>query len=371
MTRSSWTGAAALLLAVAALAVGIVALTRDNGSATATPATVPAATKASATTTSDMPGMDMSGDAMSSHMAAAPTEGVPDATATTGGTLLAPRLDNGVYVFDLVAKPVRWNILPDVKITAWSYNGIVPGPELRVPFGAKVRVHIKNQLPEATTVHWHGIAVPNAMDGIPDLTQQPIEVGGTFTYEFTAIPAGRDSKGGTFMYHSHFDEDRQVGLGLSGAFIIDPPVKPAYDIERTLLLAEWKVDPATGATRPPMEMEGMLPNYFTINGKSFPATQTISVKRGQRVLLRLVGAGQFTHPMHLHGTDFRIVAKDGHPVSGTPQAADVVQVAPGERVDIAFTATEPGKWLFHCHIGHHLTNNGKGPGGLLTVVDVA
>jgi len=117
-------------------------------------------------------------------------------------------------------------------------------------------------------------------------------------------------------------------------------------------------------------MEGSLPNFFTLNGKSFPATETIEAKRGDRVLLRLVGGGQFEHPMHLHGTDFRIVAKDGHPVE-QPPAADVVQVSPGERYDIAFTATEPGKWVFHCHIGHHLTNDGDDPGGLILVVDVA
>ena len=355
--RPSWIGAAALLLAAVALPVAIVAAVRAGNSA------APAAISPG--------GMAMGGAAMSTHMAAAPLDGVPDATATTGGTRLAPRLLNGVYIFDLVAKPVLWEILPGTRVTAWSYNGIVPGPELRVPFGARVRVNVKNELPEPTTVHWHGIAVPNAMDGVPDVTQKAIPRGGSFTYEFAAIPAGRDSQGGTFMYHSHYDEDRQVGLGLSGALIIDPPAGgPRYDVERTLLLAEWNLDPASGATRPPMEMEGVLPNYFTINGKSFPATETIKVRRGQRVLLRLVGAGQFTHPMHLHGTDFRIVAKDGHPVSGAPQAADVVQVAPGERYDIAFTATEPGKWVFHCHIGHHLTNNGEGPGGLLLVVDV-
>ena len=143
------------------------------------------------------------------------------------------------------------------------------------------------------------------------------------------------------------------------------------DVERTIMINEWKLDAATGETSPPMEMEGAFPNFFTLNGKSFPATETIAVKQGDRVLLRLVGAGQFEHPMHLHGTDFRVVAKDGHPVRESAQVnADVVQVAPGERYDIVFTATEPGKWVFHCHIGHHLTNNGADPGGLILVVDV-
>lgn len=359
-SRSSfWLAAAALLIAAVALPVALVAAVRagDGSSSSATGIS--------------MGGMNMSGgSAMSDHMAAAPMEGVPNAKANRGGTPLPHTEQNGVWVFNLEAKPVLWEIIPGTRVTAWTYNGLVPGPEIRVPYGQRVRIEVKNSLPEATTAHWHGIAVPNAMDGVPDLTQAPIEPGGIFTYEFDAIPAGRDSKGGTFFYHSHFDEDRQVGLGLSGTFIIDAPDAPRYDVERTIAINEWNLHPASGATRPPMEMEGMLPNYFTLNGKSFPATETIEVKRNQRVLLRLVGAGQFTHPMHLHGTDFEVVAKDGHPLAA-PYKADVLQVAPGERFDIAFTATEPGKWAFHCHIGHHLTNDGASPGGLMLVVDVS
>jgi len=352
-----WIAAAAIFSAALALALAVVAIVRagDDGA--------PAA--------ADQVGMGM-GDSMAGHGAAAPMENVPDATATRGGEVLKPRIENGVWVFELETRPVRWEILPGTKVTAWTYNGVVPGPEIRVPYRTRVRVVVKNSLPEPTTVHWHGIAVPNAMDGVPGVTQDPIEPGETFRYEFEAIPAGRDSRGGTFLYHSHFEEDRQVGLGLSGAFVIEEPDSVAYDVERTVMIGEWNLDPATGVTRPPMEMEGSFPNFFTLNGKSFPATETIRAKRGDRVLLRLVGAGQFEHPMHLHGTDFRVVAKDGHPVPETAQYGnDVIQVAPGERYDIAFTATEPGKWVFHCHIGHHLTNNGEDPGGLILVLDVS
>ncbi len=350
-----WLAAVALLVAAVALPVALVAAIRsgDNSS--------------TATAESSMGGM--STGSMSDHMAAAPTVGVPNATANAGGTPLAHTVAGGVWVFKLEAKPVLWQILPGTRVTAWTYNGLVPGPQIRVLYGQRVRIVVTNSLPEPTTTHWHGIAVPNAMDGVPGVTQKPIQPGSSFTYEFNAIPAGRDSKGGTFFYHSHYDEDRQVGLGLSGAFIIDPPNDTAYDVERTIAINEWTLDPSTGATRPPMDMEGMLPTYFTLNGKSFPATETVEVKRGQRVLFRLIGAGQFVHPMHLHGTDFAVVAKDGHPLA-TPYKADVVQVAPGERYDIAFTATEPGKWAFHCHIGHHLTNNGASPGGLMLVVNV-
>ncbi len=351
-----WLAAAALLVAAVALPLALVAVVRagDDPSPSST----------------SMGGMGMSGGAMVEHMQAAPTDGVPKATASTGGAPLGHTVRDGAWVFTLETKPVLWEILPGRRVTAWTYNGIVPGPQIRVPYGQRVRIVVTNSLPEATTVHWHGIAVPNAMDGVPDLTQKPIEPGGSFTYEFTAIPAGRDSKGGTFFYHSHSDEDRQVGLGLSGTFLIDPPAAPRYDVEKTIAINEWNLDPSTGATRPPMEMEGMLPNFFTLNGKSFPATETIEAERGQRILLRLVGAGQFVHPMHLHGTDFEVIAKDGHPLA-VPYKADVLQVAPGERYDVAFTATEPGKWAFHCHIGHHLTNDGASPGGLMLVVDVS
>ncbi|MDQ3669059.1 MAG: copper oxidase [Actinomycetota bacterium] len=255
---------------------------------------------------------------------------VPVAAAERGGQLLQPKPEGGVWNFDLVATPVRWEILPDVRVTAWTYNGTVPGPELRIPYGQRVRIRVKNELPEPTTVHWHGIAVPNAMDGVPDVTQKAIEPGGWFTYEFRAIPAGRDSKGGTFLYHSHQDEDRQLGLGLAGPLVIEPPNRERYDVERTVMIGEWNLDPETGETRPAMDMDRMLPNFFTLNGKSFPATEIVSVGRGDRVLLRLIGAGQFTHPMHLHGTDFRVVAKDGHPLA-TPFAADTIQIGSGER----------------------------------------
>lgn len=349
---------AGLLVATIALALAFVSVVRSGDSTAAA---------------GGMDGMSMAmggSGSMAEHMAPAPMDGVPDATASRGGTPAAYTVVDGVWVFRLEAKPVRWSILPGRRVTAWAYDGIVPGPEIRVPYGQRVRIEVKNSLPDPTTVHWHGIDVPNAMDGVPGVTQAAIEPGGTFTYEFDAVPAGRDSAGGTFFYHSHVDEDRQVGLGLSGAFVIEPKGGGApYDVEKTIVIAEWNLNAATGETRPAMEMEGMLPNFFTLNGKSFPATETVRVRRGQRVLFRLIGAGSFTHPMHLHGTDFAIVAKDGHPVK-SPLKADVVQVASGERYDIAFTPDRPGKWIFHCHIGHHLTNDGEGPGGLLMVVDV-
>lgn len=347
-----WTAVGALFVAAAALAVAIAAAVRASDETNSVP------------TTSGM------GHGVEGHGAPVSGDDVPTATESDGGQVLRHSMVDGIRTYELVARPVQWSILPGTRVVAYSYNGTVPGPEIRVPYGERARVVVRNELSDPTTVHWHGIAVPNDMDGVPGLTQEPIAPGDSFTYEFDAIPAGRGPSGGTFMYHSHFQEDRQVGLGLAGTLVIEDPQAVRYDVERTIVISEWALDTATGQTRPPMEFDGSFPNFFTLNGKSYPATETIAVRRGDRVLLRLVGAGQFEHPMHLHGTNFRIVAKDGFPVR-EPLAADVVQVAPGERYDIAFTATEPGSWIFHCHIGHHLTNDGADPGGLILVVDVS
>jgi FtsP/CotA-like multicopper oxidase with cupredoxin domain len=173
------------------------------------------------------------------------------------------------------------------------------------------------------------------------------------------------------MYHSHYESDVQVGLGLYAPFIIDPkePVEPQADIDVMLMLSEWRA--SNGQTFAAMPMAGMEPNYFTINGKAFPATETIKARVGQRIRLRLAGIGQFVHPMHLHGVPFKIVATDGHPVPEAAQLTkDTVSVAPGERYDVEFVAAEPGEWMLHCHIPHHTTNNGDEPGGLMLVVHV-
>ena len=192
----------------------------------------------------------------------------------------------------------------------------------------------------------------------------------TFTYEYTARQAG------TYFYHTHDNADRQQTLGLYGALIIDPKdtsKTPPYDLEYVIQLQEWLE--REGYTYPSMLMEGGLPNYFTINGKAFPATDTIRMKVGQKIRLRFIGTNSnFIHPMHVHGGPFKIIETDGIPV---PEAAqiekDTVNVAPGERYDVIWTAREPGKWLIHCHILHHTTNNNveeHGGGGLTMVIDV-
>lgn len=293
-----------------------------------------------------------------------PDEGVPPATENQGAQPLEYKLENGVKVFNLTAKPVKWPITGDTTVTAWTYNGTVPGPLIRVNEGDTVRVILKNELPEATSIHWHGIPVPNNQDGVaePAVTQRPIMPGETYTYEFVAKPAG------TFMYHSHVQTDRQIPIGLSAPFIIDPPGAKTYDKDFVMVLNEWQVrDGKTYAAMPGMNE----PNYFTVNGKAYPDIPTINVKQGERVRVRLIGAGQFEHPMHLHGMSFKIVATDGNPVPEVAQLTkDTIPVHPGERFDIEFTADNPGQWAFHCHILHHVTSDNVEPGGLLFLVNV-
>ena len=329
---------------------------------------VPAASEPVTDTMSgmDMTGHDMAGHDMSGHdMDAILTTGVPDAAVPAGAQPLDYVLDGDTKVFTLTAEVVQWPIMEGVTMTAYTYNGMVPGPLLRVTEGEKVRVVLQNQLPEATSIHWHGVMVPNSMDGVAGLTQSAVQPGETFTYEFVAKPAG------SFMYHSHTAGDKQVALGLYAPIIIDPaqPESAAPDVDVVMMLSEARV--VDGQTYAAMPMAGAEPNYFLINGKAFPATETIAVKKGDRVRIRFMGIGQLVHPMHLHGMPFKIVATDGYPVPEAAQLTkDTVLVAPGERYDVEFVASEPGQWMLHCHILHHTTNDGVEPGGLMMVFDV-
>jgi FtsP/CotA-like multicopper oxidase with cupredoxin domain len=288
-----------------------------------------------------------------------------------GDQPLEPRIENGVKVFDLDVSVIKWNILPNEQVMAYAFNHQVPGPRIRITEGDRVRFNVTNHLPEATSVHWHGLVLPNAMDGAADVTQAPIAPGQTFVYEFTTQQAG------TYFYHSHREPDRQQALGMYGALIIDPrnaPDLPAYDLDYPIQLQEWLE--RDGYTYPAMLMEGALPNYFTINGKSYPATDTIQMHVGQKIRLRFIGSNNnFIHPMHVHGGPFTIVETDGNPV---PLAArlvkDTVNVGPGERYDVIWEARQPGQWLVHCHIPHHMTNNNveeQGGGGLALIINVS
>jgi FtsP/CotA-like multicopper oxidase with cupredoxin domain/uncharacterized membrane protein len=287
-----------------------------------------------------------------------------------GDQPLQARVESGVKVYDLEMAVTRWNILPYVRVAAYTFNGQVPGPRIRITEGDRVRFLVRNSLPEPATVHWHGLILPNGMDGPADITQAPIPPGGSFTYEFTANQAG------TFFYHSHANPERQQGLGLYGALIIDPrqPTPVRYDKELVVQLQEWLYK--NGYTFPSMPMDGMQPNFFTINGKAYPETETVRLRVGERLLVRFIGSQSgFIHPMHIHGGPFTIVATDGVLIPEDARVTkDTVNVGPGERYDVIWEAREPGKWLLHCHINHHTTNDNReeqGAGGLTLIIDVS
>lgn len=290
---------------------------------------------------------------------------------TPGGQPLEPAIENGVKVFKLDASVIRWAILPKVSVDAFAFNGQVPGPTLRFKQGDRVRIEVTNHLPESTSVHWHGLILPNVMDGPAMITQAPIENGQQYRYEFTAVQSG------TYLYHSHDHIDRQQSLGLYGALIIDPAVDDAAlhaDHEYTLQIQEWLM--REGLTYPAMPMDGAMPNYFTINGRAYPSTDVIHMKLGETLKVRFIGSNNgFIHPMHIHGGPFTVVARDGETLPESARfKADTINVGPGQRYDVIWPALKPGKWLIHCHIGHHTTNNNaemQGGGGLMVVIEVA
>jgi FtsP/CotA-like multicopper oxidase with cupredoxin domain len=262
-------------------------------------------------------------------------------TKGKGNLPLEPTVENGVKVWNLTVDEIDWETVPGKVEKVRAYNKMVPGPILRATEGDKVRVNFKNNLTESTTVHWHGITVPNSQDGVGFLTQDPIRPGGTWSYEFTL----RNS--GSHMYHSHHNSMDQVNRGLLGAFIVDPKDKasyPKYDREFVMVLNDSLLG-------------------FTINGKGFPATDALVVKKGERVLVRWLNEGMMNHPMHLHGMPMQVFAQDGYALAA-PYKCDTLDVPPGNRFDTIIEATEPGAWAFHCHILSHA----ESPAGLFGLV---
>jgi len=279
----------------------------------------------------------MSGDEMAKAHETS-TKAFPATTEGLGNQVLQPTMDGSVKVFTVTAKQVRWEVSPGVFQDAFAYNGTVPGPQIRVRVGDRIRVVLDNQLSQPTVIHFHGVTVPNAMDGVPYITQDPVFPGASFVYEFTVV-----NSPGTYLYHSHFNSAEQVGRGLFGAFIIEPRA-PSWDIEYTELISDG-------------------PLGYTIDGKSFPATQPLTAKLGQDVLIRLANAGELLHPFHLHGYHFTVVAQDGEQLTA-PFKADTLVVAPGETFEVLVHADQPGAWAFHCHILSHV----EGPEGMFGMV---
>ena len=297
-----------------------------------------------ATTHEHHAGMDMSANNASDELMAQRTKSFPAETEGVGALPLEPTvLPDGTKRFDLTAEIVKWEVEPGKTVDAWAYNGVVPGPTIHVEVGDHVQLVVKNDLPQSTSVHVHGVLIPNAMDGVPDITQDPIKPGETFTYDFVT----REPMVG--IYHSHHHGEKQVPDGLFAPFLV----------------GEMVVPPGVAVSQEiPMVLNDAGVIGFSLNGKSFPATAPIVASRGEWVMIHYFNEGLQGHPMHLHGMKQLVIAKDGYPLE-TPYSADTVAVSPGERYTVLVQATEPGTWAYHCHILNHAEND-QGMFGMVT-----
>jgi hypothetical protein len=267
------------------------------------------------------------------------------------------KMDGGVKVFNLIAEPVKQEILPGKVIDLWGYNGSAPGPTIQVNQGDRVRVVFDNHLPEPTSIHWHGFEIPEAMDGVPGIGQRPVAPGGRFTYEFTLHQEG------TYFYHSHMA--MQEMLGMLGAFIMHPKqvYTPAVASDHVILLQEYAVLPNNTVPNT-MNMEY---NWLTFNGKVGPAATPIVVRQGDRVRIRLINLGMDHHPVHLHGFTFWVTGNEG---ARLPEAQwirrNTALVGVAQAQDIEFNAIYPGSWMLHCHMPHHMMNQMSSNVGKMT-----
>lgn len=257
------------------------------------------------------------------------------------------RLENGVKVFDIRVEHVRTQLIPGRVMDGWGFNGSIPGPTIQVSEGDRVRLNVENRLPEPFSMHWHGLEIPNDMDGMPGISQDAVPPGGRFVYEFTL------KQNGTFFYHSHMA--MQEMMGLIGLFIINPRLAhtPRVDRDFGIVLQEWALLPNNTIPNS-LAMEF---NWLTLNGKAGPATTPMLCKIGERVRIRVVNLGMDHHPMHLHGHQFYITGTEGGRIRTTAvEPANTVLVGVAQARDIEFVADNPGDWHFHCHLPHHMMN---------------
>ena len=245
---------------------------------------------------------------------------------------------DGTKVFDLTVDDIEWPIdaeMPPVK--GFGYNKMWPGPLMRVTEGDKVKINFTNNLTETTSVHFHGLEPDDfRQDGVPFVTQVPFVPGETFSYEFTATPAG------SHMYHSHHNATDQVGKGLLGAFIVEPKDPKQSYAEKY------------GVTQEVIFIHNDALGGFTINGHGFPATTPIVAKQGEKVLIRFMNEGGMMHPWHTHGFRMNVVARDGAALGSAAFQCDTLGVNPGERWDAIVDCDRQGVWAFHCHILQHV-----------------
>ena len=281
----------------------------------------------------------------------APPNGRPyQPVATLNGWTLPWRMKDGWKEFHLVAEPVRRQMAPGMTAHLWGYNGQSPGPTIECVEGDRVRIFVTNKLPEHTTIHWHGILLPNGMDGVGGLTQPHIPVGKTFVYEFEM------KKSGTFMYHPHADEMVQMAMGMHGFLVVHPKNPNVMRVDRdfVFLMNAFDIDPGSATPK----VSTMLDfNLWCWNSRVFPGIDALAVRKGDRVRIRIGNLTMTNHPIHLHGYDFEVTGTDGGWVPKGARWPEVtIDVAVGQMRAIEFVADAPGDWAFHCHKSHHTMN---------------
>jgi FtsP/CotA-like multicopper oxidase with cupredoxin domain len=269
---------------------------------------------------------------------------------TLNGWTLPFRMNNGVKEFHLVAEPVEREMAEGMTAYLWGYNGQSPGPTIEAVEGDKVRIFVTNKLPEHTTIHWHGMILPNGMDGVGGLTQPHIPSGKTFVYEFDLV------KSGTFMYHPHADEMVQMAMGMMGSFVIHPkdPAFMRVDRDFVFLLNAFDIEPGSYVPRI-MEMTDF--NLWCFNSRIFPDLDPLVVARNDRVRVRIGNLTMTNHPIHMHGYDFEVTCTDGgwvRPEARWPEVT--IDIPVGAMRAYEFDAVREGDWAIHCHKSHHTMN---------------
>jgi FtsP/CotA-like multicopper oxidase with cupredoxin domain len=266
---------------------------------------------------------------------------------TLNGWTLPWRMRDGWKEFHLVAEPVVREIAPGMTAKLWGYNGQSPGPTLECVEGDRVRVFVTNRLPEHTSIHWHGILLPNGMDGVSGLTQPPIQPGRTMVYEFTM------RRSGTFMYHPHADEMVQMAMGMMGAIVVHPrdPALHAADRDYVFLVNAYDVEPGSRTPRVATMLDF---NLWTWNSRAFPGIDHLVCSTGERLRIRVGNLTMTNHPLHLHGTTLEVVGTDGGwvpPAARWPEVTVDLPVGAMRVLECVFE--DPGDWSFHCHKSHH------------------
>ena len=269
---------------------------------------------------------------------------------TLNGWTLPWRMNGDWKEFHLVAEPVVRELAPGMKARLWGYNGQAPGPTIEAVEGDKVRIFVTNRLPEHTSVHWHGMLVPNGMDGVGGLTQPHIDPGKTFVYEFVL------KKSGTFMYHPHSDEMVQMAMGMMGMFVVHPRDPKLYRVDRdfVFIMSAYLIDPGTYL---PKVAEMTDFNMWTFNSRVFPGIDSLPVRLGDRVRVRMGNLTMTNHPIHLHGHTLAVTCTDGGWIPESAQWPEsTIDVPVGTVRAFDFVADAPGDWPFHCHKTHHAMN---------------